>query len=149
MDSRSMHAQSPLQTDVEEVVRDTTPSIYLVVFVHHSVCHPMLFCNSTHSDGHSEISIRESSTYLRKSHDELVSVGHLRGMLYFFIGGIKLAHTNVFFDGTREEDRLLTDDADVRPKPSNIQILDIVSIEQHPTALWIIESLDELNGGTL
>ena len=48
-----------------------------------------------------------------KSHDEVVGIGYLGCLLYFFISGVRFAEADVLFDGAVEENGLLTDDGDV------------------------------------
>ena len=70
-------------------------------------------------------------SYLWELFNEFMGVGLLRSILYLFLGDIHAAVADVFSDGGRKQDGLLTDHADVITKPAHVEISNVDVINFH------------------
>lgn len=91
------------------------------------------------------IALSSGPRYLGQLHDEVVCVGHLRRGDDLVVGRPGFAEANVLLDRAGEEDGLLTDDADVRAKPLQVQRTHIATVERHSALIRLVETLDQLD----
>ncbi|MNJ65784.1 hypothetical protein D3C77_618230 [compost metagenome] len=74
--------------------------------------------------------------------DEIRSLSYLRRMPYFLIGSILFAVANVLANCSREQNRLLRNEADLRTQLLLRHIPHIGAIYKHASALHIVKSRD-------
>ena len=81
--------------------------------------------------------------------DEVVSVGLSGGLFDVVLSQSVASISDVFGNRSSEQDRFLTDDANVLPQPFRVEARDVVSVDVDASAQRIVESLQKLNHGAL
>lgn len=80
----------------------------------------------------------------RKLVDEVEGVGGLGGGFDFRKRGVGIAEADVGFDRSREENRFLTHEPDVRAEVFEFVIPDVLSIERDSSFVDVVEPLQQL-----
>jgi hypothetical protein len=77
--------------------------------------------------------------------NEFESIGLSESCLNIFISGIGLSKQDVLFDGLVEQHWLLSDIADLPSELSQVNFLDVSSVDEHLTFFGVVESLNQLD----
>lgn len=64
-------------------------------------------------------------------HNEIMSVRFSSSFFNHLLGGLVTTVANIISNSVVEKHRFLTDDANLRPEPANIQLSDINTIDLH------------------
>lgn len=74
--------------------------------------------------------------------DEFPGVALHECCLNFLVGGVGLAHKDVFLDGRVEEHGLLADITNLLTVVAKVDALQILAVNQHLTGRRVVETLD-------
>ena len=77
----------------------------------------------------------------------VIEEGLLGGIDNLFIGGSRLAVTDILFDGATEDVILLQDEADVVAQILRVVLLQVVSVEQDAARLRLVELVKQVDDG--
>src|SRR6266852_6819922 len=84
---------------------------------------------------------------VRQAHDKFMDVGFIGSGFDFFLARPAIAVGNIVVDRVVEQDRFLSDDADLLSQASQVQMTNVQVIHQNGAVIRIVEARDKADQG--